>query len=419
MRLRLAGSIAIQGLGAASTFAIGVLIAMLQGPEAQGRYGLVRSAADLLLALALFGLPQSLVHLMNQRAASPAGLERLSLRYAGALLVMAVLACAAVALVPGMRAWVDSPLGLFALLLGTVGWVLQGLQRVFVLCRGSALQFSWLSVTPSLSLFSAVAVLLLLGSQHYEWALAASGLVSAALGARQLSPLRAQAGWREGGAAPMGELLGAGAHAFAQSVALALQPWLTLLLLRQQGASTADIGHFVFAAYVYQAFALPASFVSPLLFARISQAAGAGRPYEIRAAVLQALAATAVASLLCAVLLPWLVPRVFGAAYAPTVTACVWMALAGPLVVLNRLGVSVLLGWGRFRAASLHALWRALLIPACLLPCLAAGWGSAVSAAAASWLLVEALCGAAVLVMWKQGQAPGTSPLPRPAKDEA
>lgn len=434
----LLGSVAIQGLGAVATFAIGVLIAMTQGPVAQGRYGLVRSSADLLVALALFGLPQSLVHVMNQRGTSAAALERLCHRYVAVIGVTAVGACVlSLAWPDAARAvfGVDS-LELLLLLLGATGWVLQGLQRVFVLCRGTAVQFGWLSVTPALSLLLAVAALLAFGSDHYEWALFGSGVASAWFGARQLRALHAAPGWREGGAPPLGELLRAGAHAFAQSAAMALQPWLSLLLLRQQGASAVEVGHFVFAAYVYQAFALPASFVAPLLFARISRAVGSGGRYEVRGAVVQALVATTLAAVACAGVLPWAVPGLFGAAYAPTVAACVVMALGGPLVVLNRLGVSVLLGQGRFRAASLHAMWRALLVPACMLPMFAAvqrgawpgvgrgmGWdassgGGLVLAAACGWWLVEALCGVLVLWMWiRPGDPAGAAPLATPIED--
>lgn len=405
---QLLNSVAVQALGAAATFAIGIAIALSQGPQAQGRYGLVRTAADLLLALALFGLPQSMVHALNQRGASAAALERWSGRYAGLLMGLALLACAALALRPaagGEAGLLTHPLALLALLAGTVGWVLQGLQRGFVLCRGSALQFAWLSVTPALSLLLAVAVLIALGSQRYEAALAASGLASAALGAWQLRPLRSQARWRAGISPPLAELFGSGTHAFAQSAALALQPWLTLWLLRAHGAGVAELGHFVFAAYVVQAFALPASFVAPLLFARISQAQGAGGTYAVWSRIRVTLLATTAAAVLAALLLPAAVPRLFGPAYAPTVAACVWLALSGPLVVLNRLGVSVLLGRGLFRAAGWHALARALLLPAVLLPCLQAGWVAPVTGAALAWALVEFLCAGVLLAAWWSAKA--------------
>jgi O-antigen/teichoic acid export membrane protein len=403
-RRSLIGSVAVQALGAGATFAVGIAIALLQGPEAQGRYGLVRSAADLLLALALFGLPQSMVHALNRLGTSAAALERWSLRYALALLLLALIVVLAVALDDAsstLPPWLDGPYALLALLLGAVGWVLQGLQRVFVLCRASALRFGWLSVTPALTLLVAVAVLLALESQRYAFAIAASGVASALLGALQLRGLRATPGWARGGAAPWRTLWTTGTHAFAQSVAIALQPWLSFVLLRQHGASVAEVGQFVFAAYVYQAFVLPAGFVAPLLLARISAAGGAGRDYAVQDRLRRALLVTALVAGLAALSLPPLVPALFGAAYAPAVAACVWLALSGPLIVANRLGVSVLLGRARFRAASAHALLRALLVPLVVSVCLLFEPARAITAAAFAWWLIEALCAAALLLWWR------------------
>ena len=402
-RRSLIASVVVQAFGAAATFAIGIAIALLQGPAAQGRYGLVRSAADLLLALALFGLPQSMVHALNQLGTSAASLERWSLRYAFALLLLALIVAIVIGLFDprAMPAWLGGPYALLALLVGAAGWVLQGLQRVFVLCRASALRFGWLSVTPALTLLLAVAVLLALGSQHYAFALAASGIASALLGALQLRALRAAPGWALGGAAPWRTLWATGTHAFAQSVAIALQPWLTFVLLRQHGASVAEVGQFVFAAYVYQAFVLPAGFVAPLLLARISAASGAGRDYAVQDRLRRALLLTALVAGLAALSLPPLVPALFGAAYAPAVAACVWLALSGPLIVANRLGVSVLLGRARFRAASAHALLRVLLVPLVVSICLLLEPARAITAAAFAWWLVEALCAVALLLWWR------------------
>jgi O-antigen/teichoic acid export membrane protein len=401
----LLGSVAIQGLGAAATFAVGVAIAAGQGPEAQGRYGLLRTVADLLLALALFGLPQSMVHALNQRGASPAGLERLSLRYAALLLGAALLVCALLAAAGGgalLPNWLDGPTALLALLVGSAGWILQGLLRVLALCRGTAVQFAWASVVPALTLLAAVLVLLAARSQRYELALAASGIASALIARWQLRPLRAQAGWRNGSPAPLSGLLADGTHAFAQTAALALQPWLTLLLMRSQGASVAEVGTFVFAAYVFQAFALPTSFVAPLLFARISRSVGAGRRYPAAGTLVRAVLWMAPLSLLAMAVLPWAVVALFGPAYAPAVPACVVLALGGPLLVANRLGVSVLFGHGRFRLASVHALLRGLAVPAGLLLAWSSGRLEVVTGAAVGWVIAEAAGVAALVMMWKR-----------------
>ena len=114
--------------------------------------------------------------------------------------------------------------------------------------------------------------------------------------------------------------------------------------------------------------------------------------------LVRAIVFTAAAAGAAALMLPTLVPAVFGAPYRAAVAAVMVLALSGPLVVFNRLGVAVLLGRGQFRAAGRHALWRALLVPVCLIALLEVSHSSAVSLAAIAWWLVEAGC---ALVLWR------------------
>ena len=363
----------------------------------------MRTAADLLLALALFGLPQSMVHAINQRGASASALERLSWRYAAMLLAAALVASVLFASGAGavlLPPWLSGSGALPALLGGCVGWVLQGLLRVFALCRGTARQFAWASVMPSLMLLLGVLGLLTAGSQRYEWALALSGLASALLTAWQLRPLRARPGWAQGEPAPLAGLLVDGGHAFAQTVTQALQAWVSLHLMQWHDATVAELGRFVFAAYVLQAFGLPTSFVAPLMFARISEAAGAGRRYAAGGILTRVLGLSALAALLGVGLLPVVVPLLFGPAYVAAVPACQLLALAGPLLVANRLGVAVLFGQGRFRLATLHALLRAMAVPAGLWLAWRMGGLDVVTGAAAGWLLAEAAGALAMAWIW-------------------
>ncbi len=396
----LLGGVAIQALGAAATFATGLAIALWQGPEAQGRYGLLRTAADLLLALALFGLPQAMVSALNQRGTSPVALQRLSVRYAAVLLTIAGLGCLLLAASGAtlLPPWLGGVLALLALLVGSIGWVLQGLLRVFALCRGSATLFAWTSVTPALTLLAGVLLLQSVASQRYELALAASGLASALLMVWPLRRLRRQPGWTQGAAVTWRGLLGESGHAFAQTATLALQAWITLLLMRWHGASVAEVGCFVLAAYVIQAFALPTSFVAPLLFARISAASGAGRRYATTGIVARLFGWSVVAAGVALAAVPIVVPAWFGPGYAATVPAAMVLAVAGPLLVLNRLGVSVLFGQGRFRLASVQALLRAVALPGGLWLAWAVDGVDVVTGAAAAWLGVEGV--GVVMLAW-------------------
>jgi O-antigen/teichoic acid export membrane protein len=108
-----------------------------------------------------------------------------------------------------------------------------------------------------------------------------------------------------------------------------------------------------------------------------------------------------VGALLGVGLMPVLVPPLFGPAYAAAVPACQLLAVAGPLLVANRLGVAVLLGRGRFRLATLHALLRALAVPGGLWLAWRVGRMDAVTGAAAGWLLAEAAGVLALAWIWR------------------
>jgi O-antigen/teichoic acid export membrane protein len=377
----------VQAFGAVATFATGVAIAWVMGPEAQGRYGVLRAAADLLLALALFGLPQSLIHAIHQQGASPAPLARASARYGAVLLLLWSLAVLSVAGLP-LSAWQDRSWTLLALGFAVCGWLVQGLWRMLVLVLGDPLRFAWASVLPALTLLATVLVMLAFEVPRFEWALATSGVASVLLARWQLRTLSGLPAWRQGGAVPLSGLAASGVLAMAPTVAVALQPWLTLMLLQRAGAGDDAIGWFVFASLVQQVFALPASFVAPLLLERVSRAARTGASYPVRP-WLPVLGLTVAGALLAALLMPWLVPVAFGAAYEAAVPACIWMAISGPFVVAGRFVAAVLFGRGAFRSAAFHALVRSLAVPAAVMLALVVMPTDRPAAAALAWLVVE------------------------------
>ena len=379
----------VQAFGAVATFATGVAIAWAMGPEAQGRYGVLRATADLLLAVALFGLPQSFVHAIHQRGASPALLARASARYGAVLLLLwSVLAVAVLPLASTRdRSWVVLALG-FAV----CGWLVQGLWRTLVLVLGDPVRFAWASVLPALTLLAAVLLMLAFDLPSFEWALAASGLASVLLAGCQLRPLSELPAWRQGGAVALPGLAASGLLAMAPIVALTLQPWITLVLLQRAGTGDDAIGWFVFASLVQQAFALPATFVAPLLLERVSRAVGAGASYPLRPWI-PLLGLTVAGALAAALLLPWLVPFVFGVDYEAAVPACILMAVSGPFVVAGRFVAAVLFGRGAFRSSAFHALARSLALPAAVTLALVAMPADPPAAAASAWLVVEvAMC---------------------------
>ncbi len=392
-------ALVVQGLGSAATLLLGLLIAWFQGPQAQGYYGVVRSAADLLVAIALLGLPQGLVHLLNHERVRPQTLQSGLARYVCAVAVLGlvlILSCDLGVLSEDLR----RPAVALPLAAGVVGWVVHALLRSFVLCMGSTSAFSWLTAAPALTLLAAAVVLLASGSHRYEWAVAASGAASALWGAALVAPLRAQSAWRQGAELQWGKLLSFGGHSTVQTVALALQPWLALSLLQRLGAAPVELGWFVLAGYVQQLFALPANFVVPLLMARASKAAGSGKPYDVTHGMRVVGVVSLLGGVAVAASLPVGVPLLLGEAYRPAVAACVCMAVAGPAVMMGRLASALMVGRGRFSPVTALFIMRVGLMATGIW---LAGTGrlqlplDRVTAAAAAWALAEIIVAACML----------------------
>ena len=400
-------TLAVQALGSLATLLLGLLIAWFQGPQAQGHYGVVRSTADLLLAIALLGLPQGVVHLLNHERIRPQALYAALSRYVcGVALLGLIMAASRVSgvLPGGLR----EPEVMLALAAGVTGWVVHGLQRAFVLCLGSTAAFSWLTAAPALTLLMASIVLLAAGSHRYEWALAASGAASALWGALLVARLRTQPGWHRGSKLRWQKLISFGGHSTVQTVSMALQPWLALWLLQHFGASPAELGWFVIAGYVLQVFVLPANFVTPLIMARASNAAGAGKSFDISRRLREVGMLALIGCLAAAAALPFSVPLVLGDAYRPAIGPCVWMAAAGPAVLIGRLATALLLGRGSFQAVTLLFVLRVGLTA---LGIWLAATGKLqpldrVTAAAASWALAEVIIAACLAALARPFQAP-------------
>ena len=358
----LLGSIGVQALGSMATLLLGFLIARYQGPDAQGLYGVVRTTADLLLSIALFGFPQGVVHLMNHRAASPALLNQVFSRY---LLILTIVAGVSALLLDrvGLTLHADWKLtSSIALLVGVLGWVAHGLQRSFVLCLGSPTGFSWMTATPALTLLGSTLVLMAWGSRNYEWAIAVSGTASWLFGRLSIGTLRARPAWTVGGRTAWRELLPVGTHAMVQTVAVALLPWLVLQVLHLLGADLQELGWFVMAGYMLQLFLLPAGFVVPLVYARVSRAAAQQRALDLTAGLLGVALVASLIALVVALLLPFVLVDLLGPSYAPAVVACICMTLGGPAAMLGRVATALMQGEGRFKVATYVSIARVILV---------------------------------------------------------
>lgn len=390
-------AIALQGLGPAAYLAVVLLVARALGADAQGELAVTKAWLDLAVAFGALGLGQGVTYVIGKRLAAPRQLLAPA---------FGVAALAGAVLVPlGLVAWQRGDpalpypdLAAVALVTaaGSLG-VLAAIGRGVLLALSDGRDFSLSVSAQPLALLALVLGVVAGGLPFRAEALFLVSFAAAALFiALALARRGAFAGVTGAGRdrGPLHRVLfGAGAQALAQNAAMALAPVASLWLLqRLAGFDTAALGVWSVATAVFQAIASPLAMIAPLLFARWS---AAGRDdLERQAEALSGMlwrrsllptVALALSSL-------WLVPRVFGDAFAAAAPAAALMALSLPALVVSRVLAPALFAAGAAAALSaLLALRLAAVVGiGALALSLSTGEASAYTAMAFAWLVGEA-----------------------------
>lgn len=371
----------VQGVGSVLAFAVAVIVARRFGIEAQGRFGLLKGWSDAISVVLMFGLPQALLHLSYHGDAPLARLHGFARAYGGRLLLVALPLAAAASLSPWP--WLGWAV------LAAPGLVLHGLLRSIVLRASGALTYAWVTAGPATLLFGAVLVLALTGVEAFGAALVASAVASALLA---LAIVRRAGIDSDRPTVPLG-VSGLNWQAFVQNACAAAQTALLLSLVAALNASpAAAVGETSVALLFAQAFAMVASFLAPVLYDRVARV---GDPVAERAAVRRSMRALAlllpVLALLAGLAVPLVLPRVFLPGQAPTTAACQIMAVAGVLMLANRLGGTLLQARGEFAELTRQAVVRLVFVLLLTTTLVATLHTDAALAAGAALLASEAL----------------------------
>ncbi len=414
--------VVVQAAGSAAGFLVVVLVSHRFGIEAQGRFGLLKSWADAISVALMFGLPQALLHLSYHGAAPLARLRGFAQAYAGGLL-WAALPLAALA-------WFSPWPWLAWAVLAAPGFVFHGLLRSLLLRASGPLAYAWVTVSPALLLLAAMAGLAVLpaGADAFGPALVASAAACALL----VVWVAGRAGIGSERSTPLAGVRSVNRHAFVQNACAAAQTALLLSLVAWRVATPTAVGETSFALVFAQLFALVASFMAPLVYDAVARAApragdpagagaGAGAtasPHAgLRAALRRLRYVLPALVLLAIVAVPAVVTLVFAASYASATLACQVMAVAGTLMLANRLAATVLQAQGAFAELTRQAVARlvlSLLLTAVL--CALLRWPSALAVGGAL-LLSEAVLGLRLWAVLRRGLS--TSTAPRPASGPA
>jgi len=403
--------VVVQAGGSAAGFLVVVLVSHRFGIEAQGRFGLLKSWADAISVALMFGLPQALLHLSYHGHAPLARLRGFAQAYAGGLLWVALPLAA--------LAWFSPWPWLAWAVLAAPGFVFHGLLRSLLLRASGPLAYAWVTVSPAGLLLVAVAGLAVLRTDAFGPALVASAVACTLL----VAWVAGRAGIGSERSTPLAGVRSVNRHAFVQNACAAAQTALLLSLVAWLVAAPTAVGETSFALVFAQLFALAASFMAPLVYDAVARAAtpaddpaGAGAGAKAHAglhAALRRLRFVLPALVVLAVVaVPAVVTLLFAAPYASATLACQVMAVAGTLMLANRLAATVLQAQGAFGELTRQAVARlvlSLLLTAVL--CALLRWPAALAVGCAL-LLSEAVLGLRLWVVLRRGLAAPTTSRP-------
>jgi O-antigen/teichoic acid export membrane protein len=221
--------------GILASYATPILISRLGGAEDQGHYASLKSLFDLSNALFLFGLPQSLVLMINRQHTNIKSIAPYVQAYSlFVFLVFLTLALVAKFLFPDHPPIVGTLTAYLAVALGVAGFVTFGLVRAIFLTRNDGTLFSLFTTLPQLLLLVGAALVVTSGSNNFEYSFALLGIIvlPMAIGLLVRMARSTVSGLNTPKKLPpLGFLLSENAHTFVQAVFYNLQPWLTFLLL--------------------------------------------------------------------------------------------------------------------------------------------------------------------------------------------
>ncbi len=378
-------AVGLQALGSVATVAVVMLVTHRFGLEAQGRFSLLKSWADTAVALGLLGMPQALLHMAYHGKASLGRLRAYAERYASWVLLLGLAAAALAAFSPlPWTAWCW---------LAVPGLVLHGLLRSLLLKASGPVGYALATVLPAACLLGAVGALAAVGVPAFGPGLVLASVFAAA----GVWWLLSRAGLSREPVAGLRMPLHIHGHAFVQNLAAAAQVAALLGLFSLLGAPAAAVGEASVSLLVLQLFGVAAAYLAPMVYDRAAR-----RPTtRVALAFGPAMLLWPVAAVLGVWALPWALVLAVPQAGSSLQQACQLMALAGVLLLVNRVIATRLQAEGAFPVLTALAMLRLVGSVGALAWAWSAAW---VQAFALAVLAGEALVMAATaLVLWQRG----------------
>ncbi len=324
------------------------------GPGGTGQFNLFRQTATFAVALATFGFGSaSVYYLRNQKTPIEQVVGTLCGYAMATALPLAVAMGAAVLLFPdyfgNVPFWVSA-----AFAIGTASLMALALLRMVLVAQMAARRISTTNLTPTIILLVAGAILAVARRLTAEVAIGLFAVSQLLALAQVLGYLRPHLRLRGSFSWPLfRNLFAYGSKLYVANVLLLLGSTGTMMLLRHYTLSDfSQVGLFSVAMGISSYTSTPISAISPLLYAKWSEAAGAERILQVERVARLTLAfgvAASIGAILLGRLAIWVM---YGRQFMPAQAALNLMAPAAALISFYSIFDALLAGAGRAGASA-------------------------------------------------------------------
>jgi O-antigen/teichoic acid export membrane protein len=271
---QLAVTVAIQMVGAIATIFSVVIVAARFGPDGQGYWAAYRSILDFVVAIGIFGFPQSFTYAINQKKIGVQKIASFALKYV-ALAWPPIGGLAAMALGVGWLATSGpSTVVAGAIFIAGVLHVANGLLRGIALATTPNGWFNVMTALPQVLLLPVLAFWPITWVDGLPWAAAVSALAGFWMNYKiwQQKKYESKQGSGDSGELLISDLVTYGFWWFVAGLLTAAVPAAIYQLLLQQGNEPATVANFSIALLVLGAALLPVNMIGPILFNSLTKA---------------------------------------------------------------------------------------------------------------------------------------------------
>lgn len=355
LRSKLITALLIQPIGVGSLFLTVWYLGNFVSIETQGYFSALKSQIDLLTVLLAFGFPQTVIYQINNAGVSRRVLVLAAFPYAAMAGVILIVACSD--WLPGLKHLWSQSLWATPTVIATVGvLVFHRLVRGIFVTIHDGWRFSVITIAPMVILMVLAVSTSEVTHEHLQRAYLYSAIASVLI---MLWLMRN--GCSPGNSPDWGALWSTGLPIFLQGLAMALQPVIAFLWIKQNAEGLTGAAHFSLGLYAYSAGILPITMVAPILFNRWSS----NKPHAVLKGLKRVVTLAVVlipVMILMGVIVKPVLMWVFDSSYQQATVSIRLMLLAIPFAFITLFSMPAFMAMGKFQINASLAFFRLLVM---------------------------------------------------------